>query len=153
MAFGARLDAAEPAEPSPDDALRIAALLGVAEGPGLLMVVGPAATNAVMLSGMIEAIEVIAVSAAFAHSAEHAGVSRISIGTRLPFRSGSMRGIALTGAAALGLLEEAARVVAPRARVVILNAATLGVAARLNGLGLRVIATDDRATVAERASF
>lgn len=152
LTWGPPLVASEPAEPSVDEALRIAALMGVAEGPGLLMVIGPGAGNALRLSEMVEGVEVIAVSTALAGNIEQPGVSRIGMGSRIPFRTRSMRGVALTGAAARELIEEAARVAAPRSRVVVFSGGA-GIAERLEESGLRIIAKDGRATVAERGLF
>jgi hypothetical protein len=80
-------------------------------------------------------------------------VSRFATTTDvLPFRSASMSGVALTDEASLGLIEEAARVVMPRARVVIASSSP-EVMARVGRAGLHVLAKNERGTVAQRTSF
>jgi uncharacterized protein YbaR (Trm112 family) len=137
---------------SADAALRIAAALGVTQGPALLMIVGDEAINAVTIAGMIEAVEVVAVSDAMAQQAEQAGVSRFATGGGLPFRSGSMRGIALTGTSDTDLIKDAARIVAPRGRVALMGGDDSGVEL-ITQTGLRIVARDETAIVAERTTI
>jgi len=151
LSFGARASDEPHAAAQPEDALRLAALLGVTEGPALVSVVGNGVTAVAALVEMIPGIEVIAVSWHLRDQPEAPGISRIAAGTRLPFRNASLRGVALTDEPATDLIEEAARVVAPRARVVVLSGDP-GVSERLAASGLRVIAKDARATVGERAN-
>ena len=143
-----------PAEAaSPEEAARLAALMGVAEGPALVLLVGAGAVNAPLLAAMIDGLEVVAAWTPLAGEAERPGVSRFaSAGDVLPYRSGSMHGVALTDEASLRLIEEAARVVMPRSRVVVASGAA-EVVERLERAGLRVIAKDESAAVARRTSF
>jgi hypothetical protein len=152
LTFGA----ATPMEAAPLSAFdldQLAALMGVMEGPALLLVVGPGVAHAAGLADMIEGVEVVAVGASLRNEGERAGVSRFAQGAVLPFRSASMQGVALTDAAAAELMEEAARVVAARGRVVVARGSDSDALERLTRAGLRVIAQDARATVAERALF
>lgn len=138
----------EPArEAAAERALRWAALMGVAEGPGFVFVTGEAAALAAEIAALIDGIEVVAAGRAAA--AEVPGVSRIEVTDRLPFYSGKIRGVALAGAAADTLLEEAARVLGPLGRLV-LEPAPDQAEARLSRAGLRVIARQDRTIVAGR---
>ncbi|MGQ0562781.1 MAG: hypothetical protein ACT443_13015 [Gemmatimonadota bacterium] len=141
--------AEQPAQPA--DAVRLAALLGVTEGPALLLVVGTVAVLAPALVELIEGIEVMVVSDALRVESEKPGVSRFAHGTVLPFRSGSVRAIALTGGAE-ALIDEAARVVAAGGRVVVLSGGA-DVQARVERSGLRVVARDERALIGERTRF
>lgn len=116
-------DAAEALERgSPEEALELAALLGVAQGPGHIALVGPAARFAPALARMIEGIEVVGVEPRLRAWEESAGVSRMAAGPGLPLHSRSLRAIAVSGAAADALLDEAVRTVASLGRVVVLDA-------------------------------
>jgi uncharacterized protein YbaR (Trm112 family) len=152
-----RFDALEPQVHGSDssaaaDAMKIAALLGVTEGPGLVLVTGPGAAHAGVIADLIPGLEMIAAWAPLAAEPERAGVSRLAAARGLPIRSASMRGVALTAAPADAELAEAARVLAPRARVVVASGAT-EVAEQLTERGLRILAQDESTTVAERVSF
>lgn len=101
-------------------AMRLAALLGVTTGHGFVLVVGPGAAAASGIAALVEGLEVVAVGSAVAEWEEERGVDRVGVETgRLPFRSRSMRGVALTGPEAGAWLAEAARVVGARGRVVV----------------------------------
>lgn len=118
------VDEEEPLESgTPDDAVRLAALLGVVEGPGHVVVAGPEARLAPALASLIDGIEVVAVEQRLRGWPEAAGVSRIAAGPRLPLYSRSVRAVALSGADAGPLLQEAVRAVAPLGRVVVLDGA------------------------------
>jgi len=107
---------------SPDEALELAALLGVVEGPGNLVLLGSLAGVAPALAGMIPGIEIVAVDPRLSGWTEAPGVSRMAVGPGLPFRSRSLRGIALSCAEGEGLLQEAIRAVARLGRVVVQGA-------------------------------
>jgi uncharacterized protein YbaR (Trm112 family) len=134
------------------DALKIAALFGITEGPGLLLMTGPGAAHAAVIADLIPGLEIIAVWAPLAAEPERAGISRLTAAHVLPIRNASMRGVALTAPRTDAEIVEAARVVAYRARVVIASG-TSQVAEQLTQHGLRVLAQDESTTVAERVSF
>lgn len=135
------------------EAARLLALMGVAEGPALVLVVGAGAVNAALVADLVEGLEVVAAWSPLADSEEREGVSRFATpGAILPFRSGSMRAVALTDEASFALIEEAARVVIPRSRVVV-ESGSVEIAERLERAGLRVLAKDEQATVAQRTAF
>jgi uncharacterized protein YbaR (Trm112 family) len=145
-----RFGEAEQGDPAAtEDALRIAALLGVTEGPALLLVAGPAAREAAAIAAMVDGAEVIAVADGLERWTEEPGVSRVDAGLKLPFYSGSLHGAYLSGAASNLLLEEGARVVAARGRVV-LSSVPDDAEPRLAELGLRPLARDDQRMVAAR---
>ncbi|MGQ0816088.1 MAG: hypothetical protein ACT4O1_16785 [Gemmatimonadota bacterium] len=156
LRYGFRPETEAEAEPeTATDVTRLAALLGLTEGPALVLIAGAGAANAAALADLIEGIEAVAAWAPLAAEQERAGVSRFATSGVLPFRSGSMRAIALTDDAAADLIEEAARVAAPRARVVVCSNAETGttIKQRLERSGLHVLAQDERTTVAERTRF
>ena len=132
---------------------RLAALLGVVRGPGVLLLVGPASADAGLVAQLVPDVEVIACGwgGEAGPVAEQAGVSRIGIaGSVLPLVSGRIAGVALTGDAADALLEEGVRVLSPLGRLV-LEPAPVDAAERVAKGGLRVVAQDERTLVAARA--
>ncbi|HEX6559532.1 MAG TPA: hypothetical protein VF021_08715 [Longimicrobiales bacterium] len=144
--------AGQAGEASEAEATRLAALLGVTEGPGMLLLVGSGAANAGRIADMVADVEVVAAAGALNEEAERAGVCRVAVGAMLPFRSRSMKGVALTDAASIELLAEAVRVTGAHARVVA-QSGRPDVAAQLEQNGLRVLARDESTTVAERGVF
>lgn len=114
-----------PQRPSQEDsqeALRLGALLGVTEGPGTLLIQGPAAEHAQPLSSLLEGVEVVALDPGQREVEETEGVSRMAAGSTLPFHSGSFRGALLSGGTTESEFREAYRVVAAPGRVVVLEA-------------------------------
>ena len=148
LRFGETVDFLALAESSPEAALRLAAMLAVTEGPATVLLIGGPAAHASALSQMIPQLEAIAVHPALSVAPERAGVSRMAVSQKLPFRGRSMRGVALGEGAAM-LIEEAARVLTMRARLVV-EAADDVLAERMTAAGLRIIAKDAQAIVAER---
>ena len=138
-----------PPHPPADETVRLAAFLGVAEGPAHVALVGPVAAHATALAAMIPELEVAAVDAALRDQPERAGVSRMISAPGLAFMSGSLRAVALSGAGADALLEEAARVVVPEGRVVLVGASS-DARDRAKAVGLHVIGAQDDVLVAER---
>ncbi len=136
--------------PGSDDApTTVAAMLGVAEGPGHLVLVGEVARHARALAGVVEGAEVVGVSESLRGWPEEEGVSRIASDAGLPFYSRKIRGVALQGPEAEDFLDEAARVVGPRSRVAVLDAPG-GTRARLEDRGLSIVLEDRGAVVAVR---
>lgn len=129
---------------------RLAALLGVAQGPAFVLLAGPAVADAPMLAAMLDEVEVVTLGGA--PSADGAaGVNRVlAVGPRLPFASAKIQGVALTGPAADALLEEGARAVSVLGRLV-LEPAPADAAERLARLRLRIAAQQDATLVAVRA--
>jgi uncharacterized protein YbaR (Trm112 family) len=140
----------EPAAVIDDEqaSIRMAALLGATEPLGFLLVLGPAAAASVPLARMVDNTEIIA-DVTSAPSASNDTVSRMTFGERLPFYSGRLRGIWLSGDAADRLLEEAARVLHPMGRLV-LEPYPTDAEQRLETAGLRVVAQQDETMLAVR---
>lgn len=132
-----------------DDALRLAALMGVTEGPGTLLVRGPAAVHAPAVSRLIGGVEVVAVDPSTRWTPETEGVSRMTAGPGLPFTSSCLRAVVLSGPLHGTELREALRVLIPRGRVVVLGA-TAGARPELEQEGARVVLEEDGVLVAER---
>jgi uncharacterized protein YbaR (Trm112 family) len=149
--FGDARTAPDPPPPrDADAAFRAAALLGVTQGPAWVLLAGTAAGLADGIAGLVEGVDVIAaVPSAQADAAESAAsrVNTIQVGDRLPLVSDRMAGVVLGGAAAAALIEEGARVMAPLGRLV-LEGAPPEAEARLEAVGLRVIAREGDLVVA-----
>jgi uncharacterized protein YbaR (Trm112 family) len=136
----------------PDEAMRLAALLGVTEGPANVLLVGPPARHARAIADLVEGVEVTAA----AHRGEPGvaidtvpGVSPVAIAGALPFATARLAGVVLGGESADALLEEGARATAPLGRLV-LEPAPEDAEKRLSALGLRVLLRQDRTMVAAR---
>jgi uncharacterized protein YbaR (Trm112 family) len=138
-----------PAPPDPTAAERLQALLGVAEGPGTLLLVGSPARLAAALAERIPGVEVVALDADMAHWREAPRVSRMAARPGIPMCSRTLRGVAVDGALGTRWLEEAARVVAPLSRVVVTDASDHAEAV-LAGSGLHVLASEGGTVVAAR---
>jgi uncharacterized protein YbaR (Trm112 family) len=130
-------------------AVRVAALLGLANARGNVLVAGPGAKIAPALAALLPEAEVVALSPEPAPGPETPGVSRIAAGPALPFRGRTLRGAALTGGADAALLAEGLRVVAPGARVLVEGAAP-DTADTLRALGAEVL-LDQEGTVVARS--
>jgi uncharacterized protein YbaR (Trm112 family) len=117
------LDDVEPSEEAddPDGALKLAALLGLRPESGFVLLTGTPVGHAPRLAAMAEGTEIIAAHPGLRGRGETPGVSRIAVGTVLPFLDRSLRGIVLRGREGDELLGEAIRVLAPASRIVHLD--------------------------------
>jgi uncharacterized protein YbaR (Trm112 family) len=138
-----------PEDPGPEEVIKMAALLGVTEGPGTLFMMGPRARHASKLSKMIEGIEVVGAHPDLAALGEVEGVSRVATGLGIPFYSASFRGVLLSGRIEKGDMAEGARAVAPGGRVVTMDApgASAGWA---KAVGLKILLEEDAVVVGVR---
>ena len=140
-------DADGAAADDPGAAVRLAALLGLADARGTVLVAGPGAALAAEVAALVPELEVVALAAAPAAGEERPGVSRVAAGAGLPFRSRTLRGVALTGGADPALLAEGVRVLQPGARLVV-EGAPAGAAELLSGLGAQVMLEQEGTVVA-----
>jgi len=136
-----------PPEFDDEAALRIAALLGVTGGPGVLLIAGPGAAMAREIAAIVPETGIVGVGPETLTLADHEGGSRVLVMTGLPFRNDSARGVALTGWAASALLEEGVRTAAPGARLV-LDPAPQECVQRLSAAGATLLLLQDRIAVA-----
>jgi uncharacterized protein YbaR (Trm112 family) len=134
-----------------DDALRLAALMGVTAGPGYVLLAGAAAMHAQSIADMVADVEVVTaawpVEAASLPVSPGANVSRLAVGAPLPLADARFAGVALAGAAADELLEEGARVLSPLGRLVV-EPAPADAADRLVAVGLKVLVQEGRTLIA-----
>ncbi|HEX8907060.1 MAG TPA: Trm112 family protein [Longimicrobiaceae bacterium] len=149
-------DAGVSSSPSPETAVddagaavRLAALLGLADARGTVLLAGPGAALAGAVHALVPEVEVVAFTPDVAGGEETAGVSRIAGGGRLPFRNRTLRGVALTGGGDGEMLAEGVRVLQAGARIVVERAAP-DTAERLAELGAQVM-LDQEGTVVARA--
>jgi len=145
-----RAEEGAPHLPWSDDSaesMRVAALLGVREGPGFLLLSGSSAAHAQAITSMITEIEVVTIHPGLRSAAETPGVSRITAGPVLPFRAHTFRGIVLDGESFRGgYLDEGARTLAVGGRLVILTPPP-GVASGIGEFGFELLLEDEGAVV------
>ena len=144
----AGVDAGAPEAPE----VRLAGLMGLADARGTVLLAGPAAAHAAALGALVEGVEVAVrvegPGSVPRSSAEGPGVSPLRLGAVLPFRSGSLRGVALTGGSAV-LLDEGARVLGGEGRLVV-DPAPEDTRSRLEAAGLEVVAEEGGVMVGAR---
>jgi hypothetical protein len=105
--------------------MEVAALLGLAEGAGNVALMGDLAGHATELAVLVPGVEFIGIAEGLRGWEEGEGVSRMTARGRLPFGSGSLRGIgfdAVGGPGVAGeppLAAELARVIAPTGRIAV----------------------------------
>lgn len=80
--------------PAAEASAQLAALLGVAEGPGYIGLVGPLAVHAGALADAIPDIEVVAAELGVPTGAAREGVSRARVGPAFPFAPWTFRALA-----------------------------------------------------------
>lgn len=131
-------------------ALRVAALLGVTEGPARLALVGTAAGLAAAVADLLPSVEIIAVAEHRLPGPERSGVTRVWATGALPLYDASVQGVAIVGHQADRWLPEAVRVLAPAARLVIQGAES-GTAARLATLEMTLLLDQEGVVVAARS--
>lgn len=135
-----------------EEAVRLAALLGLAEGGGTVVVAGPSAAVAGRIREVVEGVSVVSVVSVTGSSGIGArggvGVSRLLADVRIPLREGALRGVALTGEWA-SRLEEGARLVSGAGRLVV-EPAPADARERLEAVGMDVLLEQDGVVVAAR---
>jgi uncharacterized protein YbaR (Trm112 family) len=130
-----------------EDAYRVAALLGVADSPAPVLLAGLPVETAGEIARLLPDARIAATAPVGGLRDMPEGPSWLRHGGRLPFRTGSQRGVALSGPGAGGLIDEAARVLQPGGRLV-LDPAPEGAARRLEALGMELLLEQDGVVVA-----
>jgi hypothetical protein len=135
-----REDAGAPTgEPAEDDALRLAAQLGVAEPGGFVLLTGRYVSHARRL---LDLVSVTCLLVDAARDSSNEGV-RLLLLARLPLSAGSLRAAAIDSPRNTAtFLNDVARCVRPGGRIVV-------PANTPEPLGIRLVARDDRDLVAE----
>lgn len=141
--------AGEPAAPDEEEALRLAALLGVTEGPGTLLLAGRVAACAGALARRVPGVEVVALDADMARWPEEPRVSRMASRPAIPFFSRTLRGVGVDGGLGPRWVADAARATARLSRVVVTDAPPDSEAILVDG-GLTILACEAGTVVAAR---
>lgn len=144
-AGGSAGDASGQADGSAAAALRIAAGLGLADGPGFVIVWDGREDEAVGLSDVVPDVEVV-VTGWGARDFASAGVSAMAVGDALPFADGVARGVVVAEAGRAGAWRESVRVLAPGGRIV--AGASPDAERRMAAAGCTLLARDEEALVA-----
>jgi uncharacterized protein YbaR (Trm112 family) len=141
--------AGAPGPVDPRETERLVALLGVAEGPGTLALVGAPARHAAGLAERVSGVEVVAIDADLAGWPPAPRVSRMVARPGLPFFDGTLRGVAVDAALGASWIRDAARAVSRLARLVVVGSSdeTAGV---VEAAGLAVLAAEAGTVVAAR---
>ena len=139
-AFGSH-DAAE--------AQRIAALIGVARGPGTVALVGGIAGHGPAIALLMEDLQIVGVDSDLNTWPADPSWSRIVSRPGLPFFSRTLRGVGLDGRLGRSWIDEAARVIAPMSRLMVTHAAE-ETSAWLEEAGLKIVAAEEKTVVATR---
>ena len=134
---------------SEDAPLRLAALMGVTEGPGTLLLTGSVAGLAASVVQIIGGVEAVALDASLKGQENQKGVSRMASRPGLPFFSDTFRGVVVSGEKGQDWVVEAARVLSPESRIVVLDAPR-ETRAWLEPGGFKVILEEDGVVVAEK---
>jgi hypothetical protein len=129
--------------------MRLAAMLGLTEGPAHVLAAGEALHHAPALARLIPELEVIVVEPQGIAWEESPGVTRMHVGDILPLQSRSLKGVILGGEAVDHLLGEGIRVLGSGGRIVVLGRPQ-GVGRRLVDAGLGLLLDQAGATVATR---
>ena len=129
--------------------LRVAALMGVAEGPASVLVCGASPQLAAAVAGLVPRLEVALTDSRADAEPEEPGVSRMRTGRHLPFYGASLRAVTLFGATAARRLEEAVRVLHPTGRLVIMGAEP-PTESELARHGLQLLAREGQTAVLKR---
>jgi uncharacterized protein YbaR (Trm112 family) len=110
-------------DPSGDaeETIKLAALLGLQDEVGHVLLTGVAVDQAARLSSLLPGVEVLASHPGLAAVEEADGVSRVLVGSSLPFYSRTLRGIVLEGEGGGGWLAEGIRVLMPGARLLLFD--------------------------------
>ena len=132
------------------EAERIAALIGVARGPGTVALVGGLAGYGAVISRATKDLQIVGIDADLSAWPTDPSWSRIVSRPGMPFFSRTLRGVGLDGRLGSRWIDEAARVVAPMSRVVVTDA-TGETCAWLEEAGLQVKAAEKGTIVAARS--
>ena len=142
-------DASNPPRDVAIEVDKLAALLGVSEGPAMLLLVGVHEAEAEALADMLQEVEVLVAHDDVKPGVERMGVSRLRVGTMMPLHDRAMRGVAISDGSTLSVVMEAARVCGIAARLVVQDASN-EVRAWLGANGLRILAEQGQILVAVR---
>ena len=122
-------------------------LLGIIRGPATVILIGGPTVLGPGLAALLDDIHVVGADADLARWPNDPSWSRIVSHPGIPFFSRSLRGVVIDGRLDRDWFEEAARVIAPMSRVVVVNAATTA-PEWLQAAGLSIMADESGRVVA-----
>lgn len=131
----------------PEQALRFAALLGIGHGPGTVLVYGAAVDLLAGIAALIPNARVVGAAPGAIPGAVESGLDWVRVGERLPFHSGSLRGVAFATPPDGTLIAEALRVLAPGGHLLV-DPAPAGTGERLIESGADLLLDQQGAAVA-----
>ena len=142
-----RVGAQMPADE--EETRRLAALVGVQEGPGTVAFLGAMARFAAAYAELVPGVEVVGLDAGLVDWPEALRVNRMVARPGIPIFGGTLRGVVVDGGLGLHWIRESARVVARLGRVVV-DEAPEGTGQALVEAGLEILAAEDGTVVAAR---
>ena len=135
-------------EAGPEAAYRMAALLGVGDRPGTVLLLGCGPQMAAEVARLLPQASVVAGTPADAGEPPASGaVTWLRLGASLPFRDGSLRAIGTGGPPSPGAGEELVRVLVAGGNLV-MDPAPAGAARELASRGLRILLEQEGVVVA-----
>ncbi|MEZ4415656.1 MAG: hypothetical protein R3E10_07870 [Gemmatimonadota bacterium] len=130
------------------EAVKVAALLGIQDGPASVLLHGRMARVAEPLAALLPDVSWLVTHPSVAHWPERPGVERMRVGPALPFFDRSLRGVVLQGESEG--LDDLLRLVHSRGRIVVLDPAPgLGASMRAAS-GFDLVLDEPSALVAAR---
>jgi uncharacterized protein YbaR (Trm112 family) len=129
------------------DALEIAALMGLTEGPATVLLLGGLERAADEIARMLQDVQVVVAHAGATHSSEHDAVSVLRANGIIPLRNGSVRAVVI-GGDGVGL-KEAMRVCGLAGRIIVQGPDDEVIGA-VQQSGFRILAKDPQRVVAVR---
>jgi uncharacterized protein YbaR (Trm112 family) len=141
--------AGAPGRSDEQEVSRLAALIGVQEGPGTVAFLGAMARFVAPYAELVSGVEVVGLDAALVHWPQLPRVNRMVSRPGIPFFGRTFRGVAVDGALGLSWIRESARVVARLGRAVVGDAPD-GTQEALIEEGLEILAAEGGTVVAAR---
>ena len=139
--------AGDPVIKTPEESEYLLPLLGIIQGPATVLLIGGPAVLGGGLASLLDDIHVVGADADLARWPADPAWSRIVSHPGIPFFSRTLRGVVIDGRLDRHWFEEAARVIAPMSRVVVVNAATTA-SEWLQAAGLSIMADESGRVVA-----
>jgi uncharacterized protein YbaR (Trm112 family) len=109
----------EPEKPgSESDAMRYAALLGIEQGPAIVVMLGVTNEAATEVAAIVRGLEIVTVASEAVDGVEQSGVSRLLAHGALPLRGSSVRAALIETGVFEGIARDVVRVLAIGGRLV-----------------------------------
>lgn len=138
----------EPLTKDPKESEYLLPLLGITSGPGIVLLIGAPSALGMGLAGLLDDIHIVGMDQDLVQWPAESSLNRIVSKPGIPFFSQTLRGVVIDGRLGQHWFDEAARVIAPMCRVIVLNASLTG-AKWLQISGLEVIANESGVVVAK----